>query len=55
MAEATAEAADSDHQPETAEDTREASPNAGVQAPASVWLPYKTASEKKVRSSSSCI
>lgn len=49
VAEATADAADSDHQPEKAEDTREAETNAGVQAPASVWLPYKTASEKKVQ------
>lgn len=45
---ATAEAADDDHQPDAAEDSGEAATNAGVQAPASVWLPFKTASEKKV-------
>ncbi len=33
---------------EAAEDSGEAATNAGVQAPASVWLPFKTASEKKV-------
>jgi hypothetical protein len=48
IAEATADTADSDHQPDKSEDTREEATSAGVQAPASVWLPYKTASEKKV-------
>ena len=49
IAEAATDAADSDHQPDKSEDTREEATSAGVQAPASVWLPYKTASEKKVR------
>ena len=48
LAEATTDAADSDHQPDKSEDTRDEAPSAGVQAPASVWLPFKTASEKKV-------
>jgi hypothetical protein len=48
LAEATTDSADSDHQPDKSEDTREEAPSAGVQAPASVWLPFKTASEKKV-------
>ena len=48
LAEATTDAADSDHQPDKSEDTRDEATSAGVQAPASVWLPYKTASEKKV-------